>query len=172
MNTKMYVGNLPFAAQDPEIRELFSQYGTVTDIFMPIDRDSGRPRGFAFVSMETPEAMQAAIEGLNGQEFMGRKLAINEARPREERPGGFGGGGGGGGRGGYGGGGGGGGRGGYGGGGGGGGRSYGAGGGGGGGGDRGERGGYGGGGGGGGGGRRFERRDRGGRDGGGDEGGW
>lgn len=160
MNTKMYVGNLPFAAQDPEIRELFSQYGTVTDIFMPIDRDSGRPRGFAFVSMETPEAMQAAIEGLNGQEFMGRKLAINEARPREERPGGFGGGGG---RGGYGGGGGG--RGGYGGG-GGGGRSYGGGGGG---GDRGERGGYGGGG---GGGRRFERRDRGGRDGGGDEGGW
>lgn len=163
MNTKMYVGNLPFAAQDTDIRELFSPFGTVTDIFMPIDRDSGRPRGFAFVSMDTPEAMQAAIEGLNGQEFQGRKLAINEARPREERPGGFGGGGGGrggyggGGRGGYGGGGGG--RGGYGGGGGERGERP----------DRGERGGYGGGG---GGGKRFERRDRGGRDGGGEDGGW
>ena len=156
MNTKMYVGNLPFAAQESDIRELFSQYGTVTDIFLPMDRESGRPRGFAFVTMDTPEAMQAAINGLNGQEFQGRKLGINEARPREERPGGYGGGGGG--RG-YGGGGGGGGRGGYGGGGGGG---YGGGGGG--------RGGYGGGG--GGGGKRFERRERGNRDGGGEEGGW
>lgn len=156
MNTKMYVGNLPFAAQESDIRELFSQYGTVTDIFLPMDRESGRPRGFAFVTMDTPEAMQAAINGLNGQEFQGRKLGINEARPREERPGGYGGGGGG--RG-YGGGGGGGGRGGYGGGGGGG---YGGGGGGG-------RGGYGGGG---GGGKRFERRERGNRDGGGEEGGW
>ena len=142
MNTKMYVGNLPFAAQEQDVRELFSQYGGVTEVFLPMDRESGRPRGFAFVTMDSPEAMQAAINGLNGQEFQGRKLAINEARPREERPGGFGGGGGG--RGGYGGGGG---RGGYGGGGGG-------------------RGGYGGGG------KRFERRDRGGRDGGGDEGGW
>jgi len=160
MNTKMYVGNLPFSASDSDIRELFSQYGTVTDIFMPIDRESGRPRGFAFVSMDTPEAMQAAIEGLNGQEFQGRKLGINEARPREERPGGFGGGGGGG-------------RGGYGGGGGGGGGRGGYSGGGGGGGGGGGRGGYGGGDrGGGGGGKRFERRERGGRDGGGEEGGW
>jgi RNA recognition motif-containing protein len=106
MNTKMYVGNLPFSASDSDIRELFSQYGTVSDIFLPMDRESGRPRGFAFVTMDTPEAMQAAITALNGQEFQGRKLGINEARPREERPGGFGGGGGGGGsRGGYGGGG-------------------------------------------------------------------
>lgn len=156
MNTKMYVGNLPFAAQEQDVRELFSQYGGVTEVFLPMDRESGRPRGFAFVTMDSPEAMQAAINGLNGQEFQGRKLAINEARPREERPGGFGGGGGG--RGGYGGGGG---RGGYGG--GGGGRGgYGGGG---------DRGGYGGGG-GGGGGKRFERRDRGNRDGGGEEGGW
>lgn len=154
MNTKMYVGNLPFAAQEQDVRELFSQYGGVTEVFLPMDRESGRPRGFAFVTMDSPEAMQAAINGLNGQEFQGRKLAINEARPREERPGGFGGGGGG--RGGYGGGGG---RGGYGG--GGGGRGgYGGGG---------DRGGYGGGG---GGGKRFERRDRGNRDGGGEEGGW
>ena len=131
----MYVGNLPFKATDVDIRELFSQFGAVTDVFLPIDRESGRPRGFAFVTMDTPEAMTAAIEGLNGKDFGGRNLAINEARPKEERPGGFGGGGGGGGgRGGYGGGGGGGGRGGY------------------------------GGGGGGGGGKKWDRGDRGGRD--------
>lgn len=116
MNTKMYVGNLPFSVTEAELRELFTQYGTVTDLFIPMDRDSGRPRGFAFVSMDSVEAMNEAIKGLNKQEFMGRPLAINEARPKEERPA-FGGGGGGG-RGGYGGGGGGG-RGGYGGGGGG-----------------------------------------------------
>ena len=118
MNTKMYVGNLPFSASDQDIRELFSQYGAVTDVFLPIDRESGRPRGFAFVTMDTPAAMTAAIEGLNGKDLGGRNLAINEARPKEERPGG-----GGGGRGGYGGGGGGG-RGGYSGGGGGGGGRY------------------------------------------------
>jgi len=122
MNTKMYVGNLPFAAQEQDIRELFSQYGGVTEVFLPMDRESGRPRGFAFVTMDSADAMNNSINAQNGQEFMGRKLAINEARPREERPAGGGGGGGGGGRGGYGGGGGGGGRGGYGGGGGGGGK--------------------------------------------------
>lgn len=124
MNTKMYVGNLPFSATPEDITSLFSEYGTVTDVFLPIDRDSGRPRGFAFVTMDSTSAMEAAIRGQNGQDFGGRNLAINEARPKEERPGGGGGygGGGGGGRGGYGGkgGGGGGGRGGYGGGGGGG----------------------------------------------------
>ena len=155
MNTKMYVGNLPFAAQEQDIRELFSQYGGVTEVFLPMDRESGRPRGFAFVTMDSAEAMNASINAQNGQEFMGRKLAINEARPREERPAG---GGGGGGRGGYGGGGGGGGggRGGYGGGGGGGGR-----------------GGYGGGGGGGGGkrgGGGFDRGNRGDSGGGGGDG--
>jgi len=145
MNTKMYVGNLPFKASEADLRDLFSQYGGVTDVFLPMDRESGRPRGFAFVSMDTPEAMTAAINGLNGQEFGGRALTINEARPKEERPS-FGGGGGG--RGGYGGGGGGGGRGGYGGGGGGG-------------------GGYGvGGGGGGRGGKGWDRGSRGERDGG------
>ncbi|MFM2166072.1 MAG: hypothetical protein RIS79_443 [Verrucomicrobiota bacterium] len=156
MNTKMYVGNLPFSATQEDIQALFSQYGSVTDVFLPMDRVSGRPRGFAFVTMGTPEEMTAAINGLNGQEFGGRKLGINEARPKEERPGGFGGGGGG--RGGFGGGGGGGGRGGYGGGGGGGG---------------GGRGGYGGGGKGGygGGGGRDRGFSRGNRDGFGEEGG-
>jgi len=111
MNTKMYVGNLSYDATDTDIRELFEAHGTVSDVFIVKDRESGRPRGFAFVSMETVEEMNAAIEGLNGEEFLGRALAINEARPREERP--QGGGGGGGGYGGGGGGGGGGSRGGY-----------------------------------------------------------
>ena len=102
MNTKMYVGNLPFTATEAELRDLFSQFGTVTDIHLPNDRDSGRPRGFAFVTMDSDTAMNAAIAEWNGKEWNGRTLAINEARPREERPS-FGGGGGGGGRGGYGG---------------------------------------------------------------------
>jgi cold-inducible RNA-binding protein len=127
INTKMYVGNLSFDASELDIRELFSQHGEVTEVAVIMDRDSGRPRGFCFVSMSTREGMEAAIKELDGKDWMGRPLAVNEARPREERPS-FGGGGGGGGgrsRGGYGGGGGGGGgggsRGGYGGGGGGGG---------------------------------------------------
>lgn len=121
MNTKMYVGNLPFSAMESELRDIFSEYGTVTDLFLPMDRETGRPRGFAFVTMDTVTAMEEAIKGLNNRDFMGRALNINEARPKEDRPAGYsGGGGGGGGRGGYGGGGGGGGgRGGYGGGGGG-----------------------------------------------------
>ncbi|WP_395741333.1 RNA recognition motif domain-containing protein [Prosthecobacter sp.] len=102
MNTKMYVGNLPFSATTDDVSVLFSEYGTVTDVHLPMDRDSGRPRGFAFVTMDTPEAMNAAMTALNGQDYGGRNLAINEARPKEERPsGGYGGGGGG--RGGYGG---------------------------------------------------------------------
>ena len=130
MNTKMYVGNLPFKATDVELRELFSQHGEVTDVHLPMDRESGRPRGFAFVSMDSPAAMNAAIQAIHGFNWQGRELTVNEARPREERPGGFGGGGGGGGGRRSGGGGGGGGRGGYGGGGGGGGGGYGGGGGG------------------------------------------
>jgi RNA recognition motif-containing protein len=93
MNTKMYVGNLSYDATDSDIRELFEVHGTVSDVFIVKDRESGRPRGFAFVSMETPEEMNAAIEGLNGSELAGRALTINEARPREERPLGGGGGG-------------------------------------------------------------------------------
>ncbi|MEM8867225.1 MAG: RNA-binding protein [Verrucomicrobiota bacterium] len=116
MNTKMYVGNLPFDASVEDIQGLFETHGAVQDVFIVKNRETGRPRGFAFVTMETKEAMDAAIEALNGNEFMGRPLVINEARPREEGGGGgrsFGGGGGGrsfgggggGGRGGYGGGG-------------------------------------------------------------------
>lgn len=82
----MYVGNLPFSASESELRELFSPYGEVTDIHLPMDRDSGRPRGFAFVTMDSATAMANAIAGLNKKEWSGRVLAINEARPREERP--------------------------------------------------------------------------------------
>ncbi len=114
----MYVGNLPFNATEDDVRTLFSDYGTVTEVYLPMDRESGRPRGFAFVTMDSAMAMNEAIKALNDQEYGGRNLTINEARPKEDRPAYSGGGGGG--RGGYGGGGGGrGGRGGYGGGGGG-----------------------------------------------------
>jgi len=142
VGNKLYVGNLAYSVRDDSLQQAFSQFGTVTSAKVMMDRDTGRSKGFGFVEMGSDAEAQAAINGMNGQPLEGRPIVVNEARPREERPGGFGGGGGG--RGGYGGGGGGG----YGGGGGGGGgRSpYGGGGGGG-------RGGYGGGGGSGGGGR-------------------
>lgn len=95
MNTKMYVGNLAFDAGFEEIKSLFEPHGGVEDVFIVKDRESGRPRGFAFVTMDTKESMEAAINALNGEEFMGRPLVINEARPREERPPRSGGGGGG-----------------------------------------------------------------------------
>ena len=99
MDAKMYVGNLSYDVTQEELQALFEAHGAVSDVFIVKDRESGRPRGFAFVTMEEKSAMDAAIEALNGEEFMGRNLAINEARPREERPrggqggGGFGGGG-------------------------------------------------------------------------------
>lgn len=101
MDAKMYVGNLSYDVTQEELQALFEAHGAVSDVFIVKDRESGRPRGFAFVTMEEKSAMDAAIEALNGEEFMGRNLAINEARPREDRPRGGGGGGyGGGGRGG------------------------------------------------------------------------
>jgi RNA recognition motif-containing protein len=144
MGNKLYVGNLAYSVRDESLQAAFSQFGSVSSAKVMMDRETGRSKGFGFVEMGSDAEAQAAINGMNGQSLEGRPVVVNEARPREERPGGFGGGGGsrgGGGGGGYGGGGGGG----YGGGGGGGGRSpYGGGGGRGGGG-----GGYGGGGGGG-----------------------
>jgi RNA recognition motif-containing protein len=119
---KLYVGNLPYSMTDSDLQSLFEQHGSVQSAQVIIDRDTGRSKGFGFVEMGTSEEGQAAIQALHDQDVNGRKLTVNEARPREDRGGGGGGGrgGGGGGRGGYGGGGGGG-RGGYGGGGGGGG---------------------------------------------------
>jgi RNA recognition motif. (a.k.a. RRM, RBD, or RNP domain) len=151
MGNKLYVGNLAYSVRDESLQQSFSQFGTVTSAKVMMDRETGRSKGFGFVEMGSDAEAQAAINGMNGQPLEGRPIVVNEARPREDRPGGFGGGGGGGGRGPYGGGGGGG-RGGYGGGGGsgGGGGGYGGGGGGGGrspyGGGGGGRGGYGGGG--------------------------
>jgi RNA recognition motif-containing protein len=110
--TKIYVGNLPFSADEAAVRQLFEQHGKVESVSLINDRETGRPRGFGFVEMPSADA-QRAIQSLNGQNMGGRPLRVNEAQER-----GSGGGGGGGGRGGYGGGGGG--RGGYGGGGGGG----------------------------------------------------
>lgn len=130
MGNKLYVGNLAYSVRDDSLLQAFSQFGNVTSAKVMMDRETGRSKGFGFVEMGSDAEAQAAINGMNGQPLEGRAVVVNEARPREERPGGFGGGGGRSGGGGYGGGGGGG----YGGGGGGGGRSpYGGGGGGGGG---------------------------------------
>jgi RNA recognition motif-containing protein len=105
-NSKLYVGNLSFKTTEDELRTHFSQYGSVTDVYVAMDRMTGRPRGFAFVTMGTGDEAKVAAEKSNGVDFGGRQLTVNEARPKEERSGGgFGGGGGGGGRGGYGGGG-------------------------------------------------------------------
>ena len=90
---KMYVGNLPWSATTEELTELFAQYGEVTDVHIPTDRESGRPRGFAFVTMGSKSDMEAAVKGVDGNDFGGRDLRVNEARPREDRGGGGGGGG-------------------------------------------------------------------------------
>ena len=122
MGSKLYVGNLSYNITNADLEQLCAAHGSVKSAEVIQDRDTGRSKGFGFVQMGTDAEAQAAIAALNGQEYDGRALTVNEAKPREERP--RGGGGGGGGRGGYGGGGGGGGRGGYGGGGGGGGGRY------------------------------------------------
>jgi hypothetical protein len=105
MGNKLYVGNLAYSVRDEELH----QFGTVTSAKVMMDRDTGRSKGFGFVEMGSDSEAQAAIEGMNGQPLSGRAVVVNEARPREERPGGFrgpyGGGGGGGGYGGAGGGG-------------------------------------------------------------------
>jgi len=100
MNTKMYVGNLAFEATELDVRELFSEHGAVNEVAIVMDRETQRPRGFAFVTMNTREGMEAAIREADGKNWNGRVLTVNEARPREERPA-YSGGGGGGGGGGY-----------------------------------------------------------------------
>ena len=103
MSTKLYVGNLSFGITGDDLQEHFAQAGTVESVKIIEDRETGRSRGFGFVEMSSAEEAQAAIEQFNGQDFDGRNLVVNEARPREE--GGGGNRGGGGGRGNYGGGG-------------------------------------------------------------------
>ena len=101
MTKKLYVGNLAFATTSDDLRDAFSEYGTVTSATVITDRETGRSRGFGFVEMEN--GAEQAIEAMNGKELAGRTLNVNEARPREDRRGGGGGGygGGGGGRGRY-----------------------------------------------------------------------
>jgi RNA recognition motif-containing protein len=96
MSTKLYVGNLSFDVTENDLREVLSQHGPVNEINVIMDKDTGRPRGFAFVTMNTQEGANAAIEKLNGKDWKGRALTVNEARPREDRPARSGGGGGGG----------------------------------------------------------------------------
>lgn len=105
MGNKLYVGNLAYAVRDEDLQQSFAQFGTVTSAKVMMDRETGRSKGFGFVEMGSDAEAQAAINGMNGQSLSGRALVVNEARPREERPGGFGGGGGRSGGGGYGGGG-------------------------------------------------------------------
>src|SRR5438874_11806640 len=114
MSAKLFVGNLSFNITENDLQDAFAAHGTVVEANLVTDRTTGRPRGFAFVTMSSPEEAQKAIDAMNGKELGGRALSVNIARPREERPGGGGGGGGsrgyggggggGGGRGGYGGG--------------------------------------------------------------------
>ena len=97
MSTKLFVGNLSFNTTENQLQDLFAAHGAVTEVDLIMDKFSGRPRGFAFVTMESKEAAEAAVQALNGQEVDGRALTVNEARPREDRPPRSGGGGGGGG---------------------------------------------------------------------------
>ena len=86
MSTKLYVGNLSFKASEEELNTLFSSHGNVTDVFIVKDKFTGRSKGFAFVTLDTPESAQSAIEQLNDFDFLGRNLVVNEARPKQERP--------------------------------------------------------------------------------------
>ena len=99
MSTKLFVGNLSFKITENDLQDAFAACGTVVETNIMMDRMTGRPRGFAFISMSTPEEAQKAIDTLNGKDMDGRALTVNVARPREDRPPGGGGGGGGGGRG-------------------------------------------------------------------------
>src|SRR5205807_97976 len=95
MSTKLFVGNLSFNTTQEQLQDMFAAHGNVTEVDVIMDKFSGRPRGFGFVTMETKEGADAAIQALHGKEVDGRALTVNEARPREERSGGGGGGGGG-----------------------------------------------------------------------------
>ena len=81
----VYIGNLSYDATQEDLNTVFAEYGTVKRVQVPTDRESGRPRGFAFVEMESDEEEDAAIEALDGAEWMGRTIKVNKARPREDR---------------------------------------------------------------------------------------
>jgi RNA recognition motif-containing protein len=91
MSSKLFVGNLSFNTTENDLQDAFAAHGTVTETNLMMDRVSGRPRGFGFVTMSTPEEAEKAIAALNGAQLDGRALTVNIARPREERPAGGGG---------------------------------------------------------------------------------
>ena len=105
MAQRLYVGNLPYSATEQQIEKLFAEHGEVSSVALPTDRETGQARGFGFVEMASAEGASKAIAALNGRDFGGRALNVNEAKPREDNRGGGGGGGSRGGGGGYGGGG-------------------------------------------------------------------
>ncbi len=88
MNNKLFVGNISFNTTELDLQDAFAAHGTVTETNLMVDRMSGRPRGFAFVTMSSEEEAQRAIEAMNGAALDGRNLTVNIARPREERSGG------------------------------------------------------------------------------------
>ena len=92
MGNKLYVGNLSYSVRDDDLQQTFAQFGAVLSAKVMMDRETGRSKGFGFVEMGSDAEAQSAINGMNGQQMDGRALVVNEARPREERPGGFGGG--------------------------------------------------------------------------------
>jgi RNA recognition motif-containing protein len=86
MNTKLFVGNLSFNTTENDLQDAFAAHGTVVEANLMVDRMSGRPRGFGFITMSTPEEAQKAIDGMAGKTLDGRNLTVNLARPKEERP--------------------------------------------------------------------------------------
>ncbi len=88
----IYVGNLSYEVTEDDLNSVFAEYGTVKRVNLPNDRETGRPRGFAFVEMQTEDQENAAIEALDGAEWMGRDLKVNKAKPREDNRSGGGGG--------------------------------------------------------------------------------
>jgi RNA recognition motif-containing protein len=92
MSSKLFVGNLSFDTTENDLNDAFAAHGTVTETNLMMDRTTGRPRGFGFITMSSPEEAQKAISALNGSQLGGRALTVNVAKPREERPPGGGGG--------------------------------------------------------------------------------
>ena len=88
MNTKLFVGNVSFDTTENDLQDAFAAHGTVTEANLMTDRATGRPRGFAFVTMSSPEEAKKAIDALNGTRLGDRNITVNEARPKEERSGG------------------------------------------------------------------------------------
>jgi cold-inducible RNA-binding protein len=85
-NTKLYVGNLSFDTTETDLRNSFAPYGTISEVYVAMDKFSGRPRGFAFITMGSAEEAKAAVDKMNGASLGGRALTVNEARPKEDRP--------------------------------------------------------------------------------------